>query len=126
MSEIRNATIKKYITAIYELGGQKETVRTSDAAKTLGHGPSSATETFQRMSQEGLVEYTPYVGVRLTKNGLGVAKKVIARRKTLRRLLLCVGVPPEVAESECKDIELVIADRTVEYIHDFLKKGGLK
>ena len=72
---MKGTTVKNYIMAIYEAGGEKEFVRTSDVAKALGYRPSSVTETFQKMAQEGVIVYIPYRGVKLTEKGKRIVDK---------------------------------------------------
>ena len=123
---MRDATVKNYIMAIYEAGGEKELVRTSDVAKALGYRPSSVTETFQKMAQEGVITYIPHRGVKLTAKGKEIAEKAIARRETLRGVLTHFGVPLKLVESECKRLEVVINEEVIGYINDFLitQEGG--
>jgi DtxR family Mn-dependent transcriptional regulator len=123
---MKNATIKNYITAIYELGGVKEFVKTSDVASVLGYNPASVTEAFRKMSDERLIEYVPYGGVKLTKKGKEFVEKIIVRRRILKRILVNLGVPCDLAEIECKRLELVITDRSIGYVQDFLKNKGIR
>ena len=120
---MKDTTIKNYIMAIYEAGGEKEFVRTSDVAKALGYRPSSVTETFQKMAQEGVIVYIPYRGVKLTEKGKRIVNKTISRQNTLRSLLLCMGAPQDLAKIESKKLEQVISDRCIECIRNFLKTG---
>ncbi|GEM_PF-3271810 len=118
---MKDATIKNYIMAIHEAGGEKEFVRTSDVAKALGYRPSSVTETFQKMAQEGVIVYISYRGVKLTEKGKRIVNKTIARQNTLRSLLLYIGAPPDLAKIESTNLEQVISDRCIECIRKFLK-----
>ena len=118
---IKGTTMKNYITAIYEAGGEEEFVRTSDVAKALGYRPSSVTETFQKMAQEGVIVYIPYRGVKLTEKGKRIVDKTIARQSTLRNLLLYIGAPQDLAKTESKKLEQVISDRGIECIRNFSK-----
>jgi len=87
----------------------------------LGVKPSSVTETFQKLSAQGFLEYIPYRGVKLTDGGKKIADKIIARQNTLRRLLLYMGLPKELSETESKKLELAITDEVVNCIWVFLK-----
>ncbi len=124
VKSMKNATMKIYIMAVYETGGEKEFVRTSDVAKALRYSPPTVTETFHKMAKEGTIEYIPYRGVKLTEKGKKIVEKTIARQNTLRRLLLCMGAPQDSAEIECKKLELVMPDRSIECIRNFLKNQG--
>ena len=123
---MKNATIKNYITAIYDTGGEKEFVTTSDVAKALEYNPASVTEAFRKMSDEKLIEYVPYAGVKLTEKGKEFAEKVVLRRRILKGLLVNLGIPCDLAEIECKRLELAITDRSIGYVQDFLKNKGIR
>jgi len=73
-----------------------------------------------------LIEYVPYAGVKLTKKGNEFVEKVIVRRRILKRILVNLGVPCDLAEIECKRLELVITDRSIGYVQDFLKNKGIR
>ena len=121
---MKGTTVKNYIMAIYEAGGEKEFVRTSDVAKALKYSPPSVTETFHKMAKEGVIVYIPYRGVKLTEKGKKIVDKTIARQSTLRSLLLCMGAPQDLAKIESKKLEQVISDRSIECIRNFLKTQG--
>ena len=92
----------------------------------MGYTPASITEMFRKMNDLGLVIYEPYKGVKLTKKGKEFAEKVIVRRRILKRLLVNLGIPRDLAEIECKRLELVMTDRSIVYINNFLKNKGIK
>lgn len=62
-------------------------VRNGDLAKKLGVKPASATEMVQRLATKGLLEYVPYKGAKLTKQGIEYGKKM-KRRHRLAEVLL--------------------------------------
>lgn len=119
---MKKTTVKNYIRVIYEAGGVNELVRTSDIAKMLGYRPSSVTGIFQKLAQEGIIIYIPYRGVKFSTKGKKIAEKVIRRLDILRRFLLYIGIPQELAETECKNLELILSEKTMEYIDKYLKE----
>jgi len=121
-------TMNLYLLAVYETGEGEDFIRTSNIAKRLGFKPSSVTEAFQKLSAQGFLEYIPYRGVKLTDRGKKIADKIIARQNTLRRLLLYMGLPKDLAETECKKLEPAITEEAISYIRAFLKnqKAGGK
>lgn len=64
-------------------------VRNGDLAKKLGVKPASATEMVQRLATKGFLEYVPYKGAKLTKQGIEYGKKM-KRRHRLAEVLLDV------------------------------------
>ena len=61
------------IKNINELASNGDRVRTSDLSAKTELKPASVTEMIQRLGEIGLVDYEPYHGVHLTKQGQHVA-----------------------------------------------------
>ena len=60
----------QYLLAVYILGHRNEApIGTNAVAETLDRSPATVTGTFQRLDEEGLVEYQAYKGVTLTDAG---------------------------------------------------------
>ncbi len=76
-----------YLAAIYRAQDQGERGTTTAIAQKLGVSPASTTAMFQKLAQEGLVEYTEYMGVSLTKAGRRAAMDVIRRHRLAERFL---------------------------------------
>lgn len=62
-----------YIKEIYKLGGAEELIGNKRIAEVLRIAPASVTEMLGKLSREGLIEYEPYKGSRLTREGMGIA-----------------------------------------------------
>ena len=62
-------TIEEYLESVGTLERLKSPVRTSSLAQVLEVSPASVSEMLQRLSKKRLVEYTPYGGATLTKEG---------------------------------------------------------
>ena len=65
-------------------------VKTGQVAKALKVSPASATEMVQRLAGKGLVDYQLYKGLRLTEEGLEVAKRMKKRHRLAECLLIDV------------------------------------
>ena len=124
--EFMSKTMENYLVTIHSLNKRKGVVKTTELAGLMGYTPASITEMFRKMNDLGFVIYEPYKGVKLTKNGKEFAEKVIVRRRILKGLLVNLGLPCDLAEIECKRLELVMTDRSIGYIHVFLKNKGIK
>jgi DtxR family Mn-dependent transcriptional regulator len=60
----------QYLLAVYiEQHRRDGRVPPGDLAETLGKSPAAATEMCQRLAADGLLDYQPYEGVRLTEPG---------------------------------------------------------
>jgi len=66
---VSERTIEEYLESVGTLERLESPVRTSSLAQVLEVSPASVSEMLQRLSKKGLVEYTPYGGATLTKEG---------------------------------------------------------
>ena len=95
-----------------EIGIGGERVRTSDLSAKTELKPASVTEMIQRLGEIGLVDYEPYHGVHLTKQGQHVADVIEHRFNILQRFLTEVlGVEKEeAAEVACRMEHILTRD----------------
>ncbi|MEM1563063.1 MAG: metal-dependent transcriptional regulator [Candidatus Bathyarchaeia archaeon] len=78
---------EEYIEAIYKLQRRSGVARTKELAEELNVVPGSITNTIAHLEKHGLVEHTPYKGVRLTADGERLALNIIRRHRLAERLL---------------------------------------
>jgi len=109
---------ENYAKAIYELQGRGEgAVGTSAVAERLGVAPASASGMLKRMADEGLVEYEPYRGTRLTKQGEQVALEVIRHHRLIELFLAEVlDMPWDRVHDEAEVLEHHISEELEELI----------
>jgi DtxR family Mn-dependent transcriptional regulator len=62
-------TVEEYLESIGALEEQQSPVSTSSIAQIMGLSLASVSEMVRRLSEKGLVEYTPYGGAKLTDEG---------------------------------------------------------
>ena len=62
-------TVEEYVETIGALEERESPVSTSSIAHALGLSLASVSEMLHRLSEKGLVEYTPYGGARLIEEG---------------------------------------------------------
>ena len=100
------------IKNINELASNNERVRTSDLSAKTELKPASVTEMIQRLGEIGLVDYEPYHGVHLTKQGQHVADVIEHRFNILQRFLTeILGVEKEeAAEVACRMEHILTRD----------------
>jgi len=72
---------------VYRLTVDVPVAHTGDLADSLGVSPGTATTTIKRLSDRGLVDYTPYRGVELTTRGKMAAVSAIRRHRIVERFL---------------------------------------
>jgi len=103
------------IKNINELASSGERVRTSDLSTKTELKPASVTEMIQRLGDLGLVDYEPYHGVHLTKQGQHVADVIEHRFNILERFLTeILGVDGTAASEVACRMEHVLT-RDVEH-----------
>jgi DtxR family Mn-dependent transcriptional regulator len=96
--------------------------RTSQIAAQLNVSAPSVTEMIQKLSDAGLVEYTPYYGVELTDPGNTQAIRLRHNHRVLRRFLSEVlGIDPELAKKEASTLEHVTSEMVLEHICQFMQ-----
>jgi DtxR family transcriptional regulator, Mn-dependent transcriptional regulator len=109
---------ENYAKALYELqarGGT--TVGTTAVAERLGVTPASASGMLRRLADEGVVEYTPYHGARLTPEGKRIALEVIRHHRLIELFLAEVlGMPWDRVHSEAEVLEHHISEELEELI----------
>jgi DtxR family Mn-dependent transcriptional regulator len=100
------------IKNINELASNGERVRTSDLSTKTELKPATVTEMIQRLGEIGLVDYQPYHGVHLTKQGQHVADVIEHRFNILQRFLTeILGVEKEeAAEVACRMEHILTRD----------------
>lgn len=78
---------EEYIEAIYRLQKRRGIAKTNDLARELKVVPGSITNTIAHLKRHGLVEHTPYKGVKLTPDGERMALSILRRHRLAERLL---------------------------------------
>jgi DtxR family transcriptional regulator, Mn-dependent transcriptional regulator len=108
---------ENYAKAIYHLQQHGEgAVNTGAVAERVGVTPASASAMLRRMADDGLVEHTPYHGVRLTARGEGVALEVIRHHRLIEAFLVDLGMPWDRVHEEAEQLEHVISEELEELI----------
>lgn len=109
------------IKNINELASDGQRVRTSDLSDKTELKPASITEMIQRLGEIGLVDYEPYHGVHLTKQGQHVADVIDHRFNILQRFLTeILGVETEEAAEVACRMEHILTRDVENRLSDFL------
>jgi DtxR family Mn-dependent transcriptional regulator len=113
-----NEGAENYAKAIYELQGRdKRAVGTKAVAERLGVTPASASGMLKRLADEGVVEYEPYHGARLTPEGERIALEVIRHHRLLELFLAEVlDMPWDRVHAEAEVLEHHISEELEELI----------
>ncbi len=93
----------------------------SEIADRTGTSRAFVTKMLKGMRQQGLVDYAPYRGVRLTDTGARSAVELTRHHRLLERFLTDIlGFAPDTAHAEAERLEHVISEEFEERLDAFL------
>ncbi|MFH5923085.1 manganese-binding transcriptional regulator MntR [Roseomonas xinghualingensis] len=115
------ALLEDYVELIDDLLATGGEARATDIARRLGVSHATAINTIGRLKLAGLAHSKPYRGVFLTEAGRALAQTVRARHRLVVDLLVAIGVPQEVAESDAEGIEHHVSEPTLNAFQEFLR-----
>ncbi len=118
---MRKKTIEDYVELLHGLQEDKEKVHTNDVALYLNINPASVTEIFQKLSDEGYINYKKYTGVSLTKKGKKLAQKIKEKHEALTEFLIILGVDRKIAEIDACEMEHFLHPDTMETVIKFVE-----
>ena len=110
-----------YMETIYLLSKQQSHVRSIDVAEHMGYSKPSVSRAVSNLKQDGYLLMDEDGFLNLTESGCAVAEKIFERHKLLSRLLIGLGVTPEVAAEDACKIEHVISDESFDAIKKHLE-----
>lgn len=106
-----NRSTEDYIKHIYKLGRQGGKVTTSALAGSLQLSDPSITDMIKKLSERGLVRYTPYKGTELTARGAAMAVKILRRHRLWEMFLArYLGYTWDEIHDEADRLEHVTSD----------------
>jgi len=115
-------SIEDYIKAIFQLG-DGEPVQTSAIAERLDVRPASVSNMMRRLAKLELIDYTPYRGARLTRDGEALARRMVRRHRLIERFLNEVlDYPWEEVHDEAERLEHAVSARFVEAVDTLLER----
>lgn len=117
-----HARFEDYVELIGDLASASGRARPIDIARRLGVSHATVNNCVARLEREGLVASEPYRGVRLTAAGEAMAARVRSRHRIVVDLLIAVGVPADVAESDAEGLEHHVSDAALDAFIRFLKR----
>ncbi|MEO0509850.1 MAG: metal-dependent transcriptional regulator [Verrucomicrobiota bacterium] len=118
-----SSTVEDYIKQIYLLAekSSESEVPMGQVAEALGVVPGTATTMVKALSDAGLVEYAPRIGVELTQPGCKLALHVLRRHRLIEQFLVEVlGFDWSEVHEEAEQLEHVVSDLLLERIDKFL------
>lgn len=120
-----SSKLEDYLEAIYLLQQRSIVARVKDLAQMLGVRPPTAISAVQRLTDLELVEHQHYGYIRLTEEGLAIAKSIYKRHETLLAFLVDIlNIDVEKALPQACGMEHSISLSTrdkFELLTDFIK-----
>ncbi len=95
--------------------------RATDIARRLGVSHATAINTIGRLKLAGLAHSKPYRGIFLTEAGQALAQTVRARHRLVVDVLVAIGVPQDVAETDAEGIEHHVSEPALKAFEEFLR-----
>ncbi len=113
--------LEDYVELIDDLHVTGGEARAADIARRLGVSHATVSNTINRLKLAGLVHSKPYRGVFLTEAGMALARTVRARHRIVVDMLVAIGVPQDVAETDAEGIEHHVSEPTLQAFEAFLQ-----
>ena len=110
-----------YLESIYVLSQKNPQVRSVDVGEYLGYSKPSVSRAVGLLKTGGYITVDKEGHLKLTEEGLQIAKKIYDRHTLISRLLERLGVEPEVAAADACEIEHAISDQSFEAIKAYIK-----
>lgn len=108
-----------YLEAIFTLVETRNVARVKEIAAALGVKVPSVANAVSDLKKMGYVEQEPYGYVSLTESGREIAMVIAARHALLRRFLMLLGVPEEIADSDACVMEHILSKETLDAIESY-------
>ena len=83
-----SSTVENYLKALYQAEatlGEKALVPMGQLATAVRVAPGTATTMIKALAESGLVQYEPYLGVRLSPAGTKLAALVLRRHRLVEK-----------------------------------------
>lgn len=110
-----------YLKEIYKLGGSERLIGNKQIAEILKVTPASVTEMLGKLSREGLIQYEPYKGSRLTQEGIKEALSLVRGHRLWEVFLLRhLGYSWSEAHEDAELLEHITPVRLIERLDRFL------
>lgn len=121
---VPSLTIENYVKTIHELCARQAggpPAATGQIASVLRVSPGTVTSMLKTLSESGMVEYTPYEGVRLTSAGRVLARRVLRRHRLIELFLVqTLKFSWDEVHEEAEHMEHAVSDLLIDRIDAFL------
>ena len=113
--------MEDYLEVIYELIQQKGYATTTDISNYLNVTLPSVTKMTRKLDEISCLDYEKYRGIRLTEEGIAVAKSIHERHGLLTEFFKMIGVDEETANRDAEGIEHHLHPQSLKKLQEFVK-----
>jgi Mn-dependent DtxR family transcriptional regulator len=113
--------MEDYLEVIYELIQQKGYATTTDISKYLNVSLPSVTKMIKKLGEVSYLDYEKYRGIRLTEDGISVAKSIRERHSLLTEFFMMIGIDKKTANRDAEGIEHHLQPQTLKKLQEFVK-----
>lgn len=111
-----------YLESIHVLLQKRGKVRSIDISEYMGYSKPSVSRAVGVLKTREFIVVDKDGFITLTDKGLAVAQKIYERHTLLSRLLVALGVDPEIAAEDACKLEHAISDQSFEAIKKHVEK----
>jgi len=108
--------MEDFLEALLMLEEEGKPLETTKVAAHLHISKPAVHQMGHELINRGYITRIDYGPMKLTEEGRKVAEATLHRHRILKIFLTGIGVPEEVAEGDCCEIEHVISDETFQAI----------
>ncbi len=113
--------MENYLETVYELSADGAGARVTDIAAHLGVTKASANNAMAVLAEKGLIANEKYQEIRLTAQGIELARSISQKHATIKQFLIGVlSVGEENAETDACAIEHVISKESIAAMRKYL------
>lgn len=118
---IRTDRMEDYLEVIYELIQRKGYATTADISKYLNVSSPSVTKMVKKLDENQYLIYEKYRGLRLTNQGIQIAKNIREKHSLFAGFLKMIGVDDETANLDAEGIEHHLHPQTIKKLENLIK-----
>ena len=119
-------TTEDYLKMIRLLQKKNGTVRGVAIAEAFGVSRPTVSNIVKRLAAEGYIVMGGGRTIELTGKGLSLADETIERNRTIKELLIGLGVERSVAESDACEMEHAVSAQSLAALKSLAKRGREK
>jgi DtxR family transcriptional regulator, manganese transport regulator len=120
--EDRTDRMEDYLEVIYELVQEKGYATTVDISSYLNVSSPSVTKMMQKLDETGYLKYEKYRGIKLTNEGVRIARNIRNRHGLLAEFFMIIGVDEEIANNDAEGIEHHLHPETMKKLEEFINE----